>query len=170
MTNKQQPWKQQPTESDLLYSYYELYQQQPTTNRSIKKVKETLHQQGKKLTYEYLRTISSEYKWQDRVRAYDQHYRALVESSKESSIKEMNNRHQDIGSKCIAIIDDQLSDPDILNADPVKRCQKVNRNIQHPLDFGRGKFQLHRFAVDIGIELVRFHLNNPVCCCNCNLF
>ncbi len=121
MTNNKQPWQQQDKESDLLYSYFNIYKDIPTHIRTVKKAHETITKDNKQITYDYMKQVAHHQHWQERIRAYDKHIQALVSSSKESSIKEMNGRHQDIGSKCIAIIDDQLSDPDILNSDPVKR-------------------------------------------------
>jgi hypothetical protein len=118
---KPQPWEQQPQESDLHYSYFVIYRDLPTTIRTVKKVKETLHDNGKDLTHEYLRMVSADNKWQQRVRAWDKHTQSLMLTSKESTIKEMNNKHANIANDCIDLVYDELMNDELKKADPNKR-------------------------------------------------
>lgn len=116
-----QPWEQQPGESDLHYSYFEIYRDMPKPIRTVKKVKESLHENGKDLTHEYLRMVSADNKWQSRVSAWDRDMSEIVAYNRRAAVVEMNDRHARIGSKCIALVEEQLDDPSIKKADPLKR-------------------------------------------------
>ena len=65
--------------------------------------------------------VSADNKWQQRVRAWDKHTQSLMVISKESTIKEMNNKHANIANDCIDLVYDELMNDDLKKADPNKR-------------------------------------------------
>jgi hypothetical protein len=117
-----QPWEQQPGETPKHYNYFTLYKNIPIPQRSIKKVQETLQQQNKQLTQEYLRQVSAANKWQGRVSAWDKHMSHLAISSKEMNIKQMNDKHFSVGKTCINSLLDDINDPELLTVPIDKRA------------------------------------------------
>ena len=119
---KPKPWEQQPGESDIHYSYFNIYRDLPTHLRTAKKAWEKLKEEGKELDLNYLQNLSSEKKWKQRIRAYDSYMGKLVLASKESNIKEMNDKHFNVGKECIDSLRDDLNDPELNNVPIDKRA------------------------------------------------
>jgi hypothetical protein len=135
MTNKKQsnaksndplpnlkPWEQQPTETDLLYSYFNIYREQPTQIRSLSKVQQHLQQQDRNITYDHIKNISSQNKWQSRVSAYDKHMSQLSITSKEMNVQKMNDKHFNLGKTCIDSLLSDIEDPELLSVPVDKRA------------------------------------------------
>lgn len=122
MTNKQQPWQQQPGESDLLYSYFTIYKDIPTHIRTVKKTWETLKQQDKNLNLNYLQQVAHQQHWQQRIKPYDKYMSQVAISSKESNIRSMNDKHFTVGKECIESLMNDMHDPDLLNVPIDKRA------------------------------------------------
>jgi len=122
LTNNTKPWEQQPTESDLHYSYFLIFQDLPTSIRTVKKTQETLTKNGKELNLDYLQNVAADNKWQGRVKAWDKHTQSLVLKSKESNIVEMNNDHFDLGKTCIDRLMEDMNDPALLDVPIDKRA------------------------------------------------
>ena len=81
-----------------------------------------MKEEGKELDLNYLQNLSSEKKWKQRIRAYDSYMGKLVLASKESNIKEMNDKHFNVGKECIDSLRDDLNDPELNNVPIDKRA------------------------------------------------
>jgi len=116
------PWEQQPGESDLHYTYFEIYRDIPKPIRTYKELCEQLLQkENKKLSGPHIRNIGSTNQWKSRVSAWDRDMSEALAYHRKAAVVEMNDRHAKIGSKCIALVEEQLDDPGIKKADPLKR-------------------------------------------------
>ena len=137
------PWEQQPQESPKHYQYFQEYMNIPIPTRSIKKVQENLQEQGKKLTHVYLRQVSSDNHWQQRVRAYDSYMGKVMLTSKESNIREMNDDHFNVGKECIDSLMGDLNDPE-LNEVPVDKRAYVKQALIRGME---GAVRIQRLAL-----------------------
>jgi len=107
-TKKPQPWEKQEDETDKNYYYFEIYRDFPTPIRSIDKVRDTLREQNKTITSEYLRQVSSANKWQSRVKAHDRHMSLVKADERSAAIREMENRHAEISQDMVDKIMDTV--------------------------------------------------------------
>lgn len=121
-TPKPKLWEQQPGESPLLYSYFEIYKDLPTQIRTVKKVHETLKSKGKNLHPHYVLNLSSEHQWKKRVSAYDRHMSLVKADERAGAIREMEHRHASIGEEMIDKIMDTVDSTNLGDMEPNKKA------------------------------------------------
>jgi hypothetical protein len=137
------PWEQQPGESTLLYSYYQLYQDLPTHIRTVKKTWETLKEKDKHLNLNYLQQVAHQHQWKQRVSGFDKRMAQLMVTSKESNIKEMNDKHFNLGKTCIDSLLSDIEDPD-LDEVPIDKRAYVKQALIRGME---GAVRIQRLAL-----------------------
>lgn len=118
---KEPIWTQQDGETDLLYSYFEIYRDMAPVIRSYDKLQQQLAEAGRNVTTKSLYTYGSDNQWQPRIEAHDKYMSQLTISNKEAAILEMVTRHSKISKDAIDVITATLMDPDLMSVDINKR-------------------------------------------------
>lgn len=103
LDSQRDPWEQQPGESDLMFSRFRTYLELGRT-RTLTQAAEILTSTGDvaKLRGVYIRTISSQFRWSQRVGAWDREQDRLERERLVEQRRDMIRRHRAIANDLTA--------------------------------------------------------------------